>query len=195
MSQRKLIALVLLVAALASGWAIWSHRPKEKANANANARSDYVLTDFEVVVLDKTTGQESFTLAAPKLERNPGDRTMTIAAPVFYIPASPGDGLPPTREAGWEVRSKTGWVSATGEELRLNGNVTAQTAGHREKPVTMTTEQLNVFPKGKRATSPSLVTVEQPGSILRGQGMEALLDSKRILFSSNVKVRYVPPPR
>jgi len=194
-NQRKAITLLLLVAAFASGWAVWTHRPKHTGAANANTRSDYVLTNFEVVVLDKDTGQESFTLAAPKLERNPGDRTMTIATPVFYIPVSPGNGLPPTREAGWEVRSKTGWVSASGEELRLAGNVTAQTAGHRDKPVTMTTEQLNVFPHRNRAVSPVLVTVVQPGSILRGQGMEALLDSKRIRFSSNVKVQYVPPTR
>ena len=32
----------------------------------------------------------------------------------------------------------------------------------------------------------------QPGSILRGQGMDARLDSKRVRFSSNVKARYVP---
>jgi len=114
---------------------------------------------------------------------------------VFYIPAAPGKGQAPTREAGWEVRSETGWVSADGEELRLLGNVNAKTAGQRERPVTMTTEQLNVFPKRNRATSPSTVTVVQPGSILRGQGMEALLDSKRIRFTSNVKVHYVVPPR
>ncbi|UHQ19695.1 LPS export ABC transporter periplasmic protein LptC [Lysobacter sp. KIS68-7] len=194
MNERKAITLVLLVAAFASGWAVWTHRPKGNAAAKSNARSDYVLTNFEVVVLDKT-GLEAFTVAAPKLERNPGDRTMTMATPIFYIPVSPGEGLPPTREAGWEVRSKTGWVSGDGDELRLTGNVTAQTAGHRERPVTMATEQLNVFPHRNRATSPVLVTVSQPGSILRGQGMEALLDSKRIRFSSNVKVQYVPPPR
>src|SRR4029078_3698326 len=34
-SQRKLIALVLLVAALASGWAILSHRPKGNVKPNA----------------------------------------------------------------------------------------------------------------------------------------------------------------
>jgi lipopolysaccharide export system protein LptC len=193
-NRRALLTIGLLIAAIVTGWSAWKHRPSDRKAANVNARSDYVLQDFEVVVLDQL-GQESFTLRAPRLERNPGDRTMSMPKPVFYIPAAPGKGQAPTREAGWEVRSETGWVSADGEELRLLGNVNAKTAGQRERPVTMTTEQLNVFPKRNRATSPSTVTVVQPGSILRGQGMEALLDSKRIRFTSNVKVHYVVPPR
>lgn len=189
----RLVGIVgLVLAAAATGWSVWTNRPEERGPADPNARSDYILNDFEVVVLDDQ-GRESFTLAAPKLERHPGDRTMSMATPVFYIPASPGNDLPRTREAGWEVRSQEGWVSADGEELRLIGNVKATTAGERERPITMTTERLNIFPRKDRATSPSLVTVEQPGSILRGHGMEALLDSKRIRFNSNVKVRYAPP--
>ena len=82
-----------------------------------------------------------------------------------------------------------------GDELRLTGTVLAKTAGARAQPIEMATEQLNVFPHAKRATSPALVTVTQPGSILRGHGMEALLDSKRVRLSSNVKVHYVPQAR
>ena len=194
MNWRAVSTVVLIVAAAATGWSVWTNRPEERGPANPNARSDYTLENFEVIVLDKQ-GRESFTLTAPRLVRNPGARTMSMATPVFHIPVSPGDNLPPTREAGWEVRSKAGWVSADGDELRLTGNVTAKTAGQRERPVVMTTEQLNVFPNRNRASSPSLVTVTQPGSILTGRGMEALLDSKRIRFTSNVKVRYAPPSR
>ena len=194
MNWRLVGIVTLVVAAAATGWSVWTNRPDERRPLDPDARSDYILDDFQVVVLDDA-GRESFTLAAPKLERHPGDRTMSMATPVFYIPASPGNDLPRTREAGWEVHSQAGWVSADGEELRLTGGVTAKTVGQRERPITMTTEQLNIFPRKDRATSPSLVTVEQPGSILRGHGMEALLDSKRIRFNSNVKVRYVPPTR
>jgi lipopolysaccharide export system protein LptC len=190
-SWRTVLTLVLFVAAAATGWSIWQQRPDTRAPADPNARSDYVLEQFEVVVLDKQ-GRESFTLRAPRLARHPADRTMSMSTPVFYIPAAPAPGQAPTRAAGWEVHAKTGWVSAAGDELRLQGQVVAKTAGERERPITLATEQLNVFPERDRATSPVLVTVTQPGSILRGQGMEALLDSKRVRFSSNVKVRYVP---
>jgi lipopolysaccharide export system protein LptC len=190
-SKRGLLLLVLFVVALGMGLSVWKHRPKNRVGNADNGRSDYVLTNFEAIVLDKQ-GRESFTLQAPKLARSPGDQTMTIQTPVFYIPVSPGAGQAPTREAGWEVRSKTGWVSANGDELRLLGDVDAKTASGADRHVTIATERLNVFPQANRATSPGTVTVVQPGSILRGQGMDARLDSKRVRFSSNVKARYVP---
>jgi lipopolysaccharide export system protein LptC len=190
-SRRALLTLALLLAASITGWQVWTQRGGTPVPAAASVRSDYVLQDFEVVVLDDR-GQESFTVKAPRLERHPSDRTMTMPTPVFYIPAAPAKGQTPTRAAGWEVRAGQGWVSAGGDELRLLDGVVAKTVDQQTRPVVMTTEQLNVFPENNRATSPTTVTVEQPGSILRGQGMEALLDSKRVRFSSNVKVRYVP---
>ena len=194
MSTRSWITLALLAAAVLTGWSVWKHRPGNDKAAAANQRSDYVLETFEVVVLDKD-GHESFTLRAPRLARSPGDQTMTLATPVFFIPLAPTPGAAPTREAGWVVTSNTGWVSASGDELRLSGAVLAKTADARAQPIELATEQLNVFPDAKRATSPTTVTVTQPGSILRGHGMEALLDSKRVRLSSNVKVHYVPQAR
>jgi len=183
------LTLALLAAAIVSGWSVWKHRPATEGGAGDAQRSDYLLHDFEVVVLDRE-GHESFTLRAPLLERRPGDRTMSLRTPVFLIPPKRGSDAAP-----WEVRADTGWVSAEGDELRLRGDVVASTTRDAARPVKMTTEQLNVFPDDKRATSPVAVTVTQPGSILRGSGMEALLDSRRVRLKSNVRVRYVPPHR
>lgn len=188
MSWRIVLTLVLLVAAAISGWSIWTHRPERRAVAVAEQRSDYTLHDFELVVLDRQ-GKESFTLRAPELLRSPGDRTMSLATPLFLIPPAPG-----ARNGGWEVRARSGWVSAEGDELRLRGAVEATTLDNA-RPVRMTTDQLNVYPERKRASTPSAVTVTQPGSILRGRGMTALLDTSRVQLHSNVKVRYVPSGR
>ena len=191
MSRRGWLLMVLFVVAVAMGISVWKHRPTDRGGSADSGRSDYVLTDFEAIVLDKQ-GRESFTLQAPKLTRSPGDQTMTIQTPVFFIPVAPAEGQVPTREAGWEVRSNTGWVSAEGDELRLIGAVDARTASGAERRVTINTDRMNVFPLTNRATAPGTVTVVQPGSILRGQGMDARLDTKRVRFSSNVKARYVP---
>ena len=189
MNWRLPLTLALLAAAIVSGWSVWKHRPATVGAGGDMQRSDYLLHDFEVVVLDRQ-GNESFTLRAPFLERQPGDRTMSLRTPVFLIPPKRGSDAAP-----WEVRADTGWVSAEGDELRLRGDVVAKTTGSASRPVKMTTEQLNVFPDDKRATSPVAVTVTQPGSILRGSGMEALLDSRRVRLTSNVRVRYVPSHR
>lgn len=182
MNWRLLSTLILLAAAALTGWAWWSQRDKPAAAA-AQSRPDYVLTDFNVVVLTEE-GQESFTLQAPKLTRNPADKTMDVTTPLFLIPAKPGGSGGP-----WEVRSQRGWVNAEGDEVRLRGQVKADSTNAAGKPINIATEELNVFPDANKATSAVQVRMTQPGSILTGHGMEALLDSKNINLQ-DVKVRY-----
>lgn len=182
MSWRGWLTLVLLAAAALTGWSVW--RGREAAPlAAAATRSDYVLEDFELVALDEQ-GRESFTLRAPRLTRDPSAKTMDIATPVFTIPDGVG-----TRTGDWNVRSDTGWVSAEGDELRLRGDVLARSVDADGQPVTMATQQLNVFPDTRRATSPVAVTLRQPGLILNGHGLVAQLDAKRI-YLNDVKARY-----
>jgi lipopolysaccharide export system protein LptC len=179
---RVVATLLLLAAALASGWAIW-HQADEAVPATAgNGRPDYVLHDFELVALDDQ-GRESFTLRAPSMLRNPDERSMQMATPVFL--------LPDHEQRYWRVDSREGWISPDGKELRLRGDVrVASPPGERK--VGMNTEQLNVYPDSDLAVSPTLVTITQPGSILRGRGLETDLASKRYTLKSQVHTRYVP---
>lgn len=184
MNWRAVATVMLAIGALLSGWLLWSQRDRgERAGAPAG-RPDYVLHDFRIVVLDEN-GRESFTLSAPKLARDPDSRTIDIATPLFQIPPRAG-----SKASAWEVRSQTGWVSAKGEELRLRGQVLADSRNADGEPIRIATEQLNVFPDAKRATSAVAVTVTQPGLILNGRGLEADLDAKRITLQNDVKARY-----
>ena len=63
----------LFAGALLSGWALWLQRDRDTGGATVAKRPDYVLHDFEVIVLN-TEGKESFTLTAPRLERDPEAR-------------------------------------------------------------------------------------------------------------------------
>lgn len=188
MNWRVLVSLCLLAIAAISGWSLWSKRSApDDTVAAVGGRPDYVLHDFELVALD-AQGDESFTLRAPRLARDPANETMEIATPLFLIPASPGsDG-----SDAWEVRARTGWISAEGDELRLRNAVKAHSDGGSGPPVTITTEQLNVFPEDKRVTSAVAVAINQPGSILRGTGLEVNLASKRYTLKSEVRSRYAP---
>ncbi|MFC0678808.1 LPS export ABC transporter periplasmic protein LptC [Lysobacter korlensis] len=174
---------MLLAAAALTGWSLWQQQTDDIEAAPGTERSDYVLEDFELVALDEQ-GRESFTLRAPRLTRDPTRETMDIATPVFTLPAGPDAST-----GDWEVKSRTGWVSAEGDELRLRGDVLAKSVDAEGRPVTMNTQQLNVFPETKRATSPVAVTVRQPGLILNGRSLEAQLDAKRVHLN-DVKARY-----
>lgn len=182
MSWRTSLTVFLLLAALISGWSVWRHRT-QAPDASANGgRPDYVLHDFELVALDNA-GRESFTLRAPTMSRNPDQRSMEMATPVFLLPDSDAQY--------WRVSANTGWVAADGNELRLRGDVRVDSPPQARK-VAMNTEQLNVFPDKDLATSSAVVTITQPGSILRGRGLETNLASKRYELKSQVRTRYVP---
>ncbi|MBF6022660.1 LPS export ABC transporter periplasmic protein LptC [Lysobacter niastensis] len=189
MSWRGIATVLLLIAALLTGWVRWLQRDKEQGQSHAQRRPDYVLSDFELVALDKK-GQESFTLSAPRLERDPDAKTMTIATPLFVIPPTPG-----SQDKPWEVRARTGWVSPEGKELRLRGQVTANNTNRSGKAVSMETEELNVFPDEKRATSNAPITVRQPGFTLNGRGLDADLKANNIALKSDIKGRYERTPR
>jgi lipopolysaccharide export system protein LptC len=184
-SWRATLTLLLLLAAIVSGWSAWRQRAEPVAAATASQRSDYVLRDFELVSLD-ARGQEAFTLRAPELARSPEDGTTSLETPLFLLPDADG--------THWEVRSRTGWLSADHEELRLRGDVIAETAAESSREVRMNTEQLNVFPQTRQATSDVLVTITQPGTTMRGTALQADLASRNVQLQ-NVQTRYVPTRR
>ncbi|MBW3549690.1 MAG: LPS export ABC transporter periplasmic protein LptC [Proteobacteria bacterium] len=183
MSWRGIVTVLLLIGAALSGWALWSQRSGTAPTPTAGSQSDYVLNHFELIALDDQ-GDEAFSVRAPRLARDPDTRTLDIATPRFLIPAGEGSQGGP-----WEVRSRTGWVSAQGDELRLRGDVVANSTGADGRPVTMTTEQLNVFPESRRATSEVAVTLRQPGLIINGRDLDARLDTKRIVLQ-DTQTRY-----
>lgn len=184
MNWRTVIGGVLLVVAVLSGWSLLRNRDKGPQVTVDDGTVDYVLHDFQIVVLDDE-GKESTTLRAPRLERLRADQTMTIATPVFEMPASDGNH--------WTLRSQTGWVSAKGEEVRLRGDVSGDSPSEgATPPTTFRTTHLNVFPKDNRAATDALVTMTRPGMEQSGVGFE--LDSKNNTyhFLSQSKGRYTP---
>ncbi|RDY67175.1 LPS export ABC transporter periplasmic protein LptC [Lysobacter soli] len=184
MNWRAIGTLALLCGALLSGWMMWQQRDRGTATGPVGKRPDYVLHDFQATVLDEG-GRESFTVVAPKLERDPDVRTMQIATPEFQIPPREG-----SQASAWTINSQSGWVSEKADEVRLLGGVRAQSANADGKPIKIVTEELNVFPDARRATTASQVTLTQPGLILNGRGLDADLDAKRITLKNDVKARY-----
>ena len=189
---RGLLTLVLLAAALVSGWSVWNHRAPEPVRDPASGRSDYQLYDFELVVLDEQ-GKEAFTLRAPQLARQPGDQSLDLANPVFLFPADggPADGGE-DGAARWEMRSNQAWVSPNGGQVRLRGDVRAENPGATGGSTELTTERLDVYPHEDRASTDSPVRIERPGSIIRGRGLRVDLATKHYVLQSDVETRYVP---
>jgi lipopolysaccharide export system protein LptC len=186
MNLRVVATVLLLLGAIATGWSLLHHRAHTVATGSAAGRSDYVLHDFELVALDDQ-GRESFTLRAPQLQQTPGAKTMDLATPLFLLPDDQGHY--------WQVRAQRGQVSANRDRITLRGDVLTTNPPEEARKVAMATQELNVFPDKKRASSPAVVTITQPGSILRGRGLEVELASKRYVLKSQVRSRYAPSSR
>ena len=188
MSWRGMLALVLLVGAVALGWLQLRKGGGEVSTDPADARSDYVLHDFELVTLN-AEGVESFSLRAPELQQTPGGRTLQLATPLFLMPDKHG--------GYWEIRSRTGEVNEDSTQIRLREDVVAISPGTDARQTRVETDALDVFPNDNKAITDAVVTVTSPGTTMRGTGMEAdLADAdRRIQLLSKVGITYEPRTR
>ena len=185
MNWRLALGLVLTVIAVLAGWSLLRQRDGGDPTAvDSGQRPDYVMHDFELIGLDEQ-GKENVTLRAPLLERSAADQTMAITAPLFLLPDS--NGRP------WQLRAKSGWIDAKGDELRLKDDVVG-TSPEGATPTRLETTHLNVFPDRNLARTDAKVTITRPGSILSGVGFETNTKTQHYVFESQVKSRYAPHP-
>lgn len=185
MTWRTTLTIVLLLAAIICGWSVWKYSGGGKDSAAAT-RSDYVLRDYEIVSLD-SQGKESFTLRGPRLQRDPGAKSMSLETPVFQVPDRNG--------AYWDVRARRGLVPDDGKALQLRGRVVADSPRQAPPQTRIETEELNLFPRENRATSQATVTITRPGLTMRGRGLQADFDRQQVSLLSDVHTRYVPTHR
>jgi len=185
MSWRTGLGLVLLLAAIISGWSAWHLHDRSEPAPEAAERSDYILRDFELVTLDKATGAEAMRMKAPELQRKP-DESLAITRPVILVPGETG---------GWQMTADRGWVDADGNRARLKGNVAGDSRGESQPPTSLRTESLELLPDKQVVRTKDAVTLTQPGIMQTGVGFKANLDTRRYQILSQVKVRYDPPKR
>ena len=185
MNWRAGLTIVLLLAAIACGWSVWTHS-LGSTETTISTRSDYVLHDFELVSLD-SQGKESFTLRGPRLQRDPGAKSMTLDTPVFQVPDRHGNY--------WDVRALRGLVPDDGKQLQLRGRVVATSPEQVPPPTRIEADELNLFPSENRASSSATVTVNRPGLTMRGRGLQADFDRQQVSLLSDVHTRYVPTSR
>jgi lipopolysaccharide export system protein LptC len=177
-------AAVLAVLAALTGWAVWQLRDRESPPALVGPpRSDYFVEDYELIGFDEA-GQEAFWLRGPRLARHPQLGTLELEQPRLGMPAE---------SERWRGRAARGWVSAKADRLRLLGAVELRnTPVPGYDPMRLLTDSLDLLPDANRAETDSAVTIEGPGSILRGRGLRADLSTRDVELLSEVTGRYEP---
>ncbi|HXS72417.1 MAG TPA: LPS export ABC transporter periplasmic protein LptC [Rhodanobacteraceae bacterium] len=183
-----LLGLVLLIAAAATQLLIWWLRPPPKPSEMVGPpRSSYTLTDFTLDALGED-GSPSFHLTSPYLARREGDDSLYVNAPKFVIVGSNG--------ADWHGTSQYGWVSADNSLLKLIGKVDMlRPATAATKPAEVHTADATVWTQEKRMASAAPSVIQQTGSILRGVGMKADMNTHSLELLADVHATLTPQPR
>lgn len=186
MNYRKAtLGLSLLVAGL--GMVVWNMRPEKGDNTKTTVKSDYRLMDFQMNSFDEN-GKVNFSLQAPLLERNTDGKSLTINQPQFTFPNE--------AEQLWHARADSAWVSDRAKEVQLRKNVTVTGP---KSPLGVQTqffsEQLLIFPKQNRIHSDEWVTINHGTTILKGLGLEADMNQRRVQLLAKVHAHYAPPLR
>jgi lipopolysaccharide export system protein LptC len=180
------LAGVLALFAAITGWLVWLQDDGSAAPSFVGPpRSDYVLSDFTMTALD-AEGKLAFTVEAPRLAKHPWLGTFAIDEPRFHIIDGNGDA--------WNASSRSAWVRADAKELRLVEAVAAdRVPSASSKPVALRTERLTALLDSNRMTSDTAVTITQPGSILRGVGLDADLKQNQFTLLADVHARFEKP--
>lgn len=182
-------ALLLVLTALVgvTSWWLWQLRERVLGKAPPQPPElDYVLEDFELVAYDER-GASSFRLQAPRLEHVASTGQLRVQAPRIAM----RDG----RGQNWRGQAASAIVAPKGEELLLSGEVALERGEGEADPLRLTSETMTLFPESRRMESASWVTIEQPGSILRGRGLIADLDADRIQLLADVHATFQPAVR
>ncbi|WP_166653969.1 LPS export ABC transporter periplasmic protein LptC [Tahibacter aquaticus] len=179
------LRLILLLAVVASAiWAaLWYLRPPEEVPAFVGPpRSNYTLDNFTLHALDEE-GKLSFTVSAPALARRNDDGSLWVDAPDFLIAAKQGEP--------WKGTSQSAFVTKDGTHMLLAGAVEMQRAPSPEAAEAhIATRDVDAYPKENRLETAAAATITQPGSILRGTGMKADLNTHQLELLSDVHASF-----
>jgi lipopolysaccharide export system protein LptC len=188
--DRRLPAATIAIA-LAAGLAqvlLWWFGPAPITNNFVGPpRSGYTLIDARMTEFN-ATGQPSFHLQAPRLERREGDDSLYLNSPTFQLPAKQA-GTPE-----WQGKSLYGWVNKSGTELKLQGPVDLHRPAFGDVPAAqIETADITAWPKQNRLETAAPAQMVQGGTRISGIGMRADLNDKHLELLDDVHAIF--PPR
>ncbi|HEY3520716.1 MAG TPA: LPS export ABC transporter periplasmic protein LptC [Rhodanobacteraceae bacterium] len=185
--DRRSIALAFVLALAAVGtWLLiqWLKPPPKPNEMVGPPRSSYTLNDFTLDGLGED-GTPSFRLVAPYLARREGDDSLYVNAPVYTIYGSDG--------ADWHGTSQYGWVSSDNSLVKLIGKVDMhRPAVGKIKAAEVHTADATVWTQDKRMASAAPSIIQQPGSMMRGVGMKADLNTHTLEMLADVHGTFSP---
>lgn len=184
-AARQAVWLFFLLLALAcSGFYFASSIPVKHLDDQLLAKSaDTIISNFTLRRFDEK-GRLIHYLQSPEVQHIPENNSHFISTP--YLLLTQAD------QSIWEIRAQQAKAIKGGQEIKFIHDVIIKQNQEGQGGGSLKTEELTYFPQTKLARTDLPVLYEQPGGIIRSQGMIAYLEEKRVQLLSRARATFEP---
>jgi lipopolysaccharide export system protein LptC len=172
------INLVTLGLAVLLFW--WQQQTAQQiAQSQAQWIPDYYLTQATISQYDEQ-GALSSTISARRFTHILEKGTTDMLQPRFYLYLAGSN-------TAWFGKADKGLILDSGAQINLTGNALVTNGPDLNRPITLNSQSLRLFPQQNYAESDDQVSLVAKHSHLTGTGMRLTLDNQRLLFLHQVK--------
>lgn len=140
----------------------------------------YFARDIELIETN-STGAVRYRLQAGELEQNPQSRDIALREVRLQLQ---------TRERAWQLRATTALLPADSSQVLLRESVELQALG--PAAMNIRSEQLDYDHQSQQVTSRERVSITMPAGELTALGLDANLESQRLVLGKDVHGRFKP---
>ena len=153
-----------------------------KTNHNTNEPNSVIINAHYIHT--NAQGQITEKLTSPKIISYKQNDKSVLQTPHLILYGN---------KAPWIITADIGISLDDSQKIILKDNV--KIVQHNPNGNTVfTTNEITVWPKKKFARTEQLVTIKQPGSIVKGQGMTVDMNTAEVKLLNNARGQYEPQP-
>jgi len=181
---RTLIALALLTAgAIGSSLLLLSNDSDKKTLEPPELSLAFYLNKAELTGTGPK-GEIVYRVWTEKAVQSSSDETITMDG--VRMEYEPAGGMP------WKLQANTGKIEDKVRTIHLSGDVVATGIEYKQSVVIIRTQELNMDPTTREASTDGEVTVDYNGRILNALGMRANLESNEVKLLADVNGKFIP---
>ncbi len=175
---------ILLAIACCRGYFTSTHKTPSLDEGTLATTADSIVYNLRIRQFNDSGALINY-LESSEMHHIPHNDTARFSKPYIVI-SEPG-------KPDWTIRALSAISINKGEQITLIDKVRMhQNAGVHSPESSFETEKLDYFPSKKQASTTLPITYKQPGATIHAVGMEAYLDSKRVVLLSKIRALYDP---
>jgi len=163
----------------------WQQVEQQATESEANWIPDYYLTHATISQYNEQ-GALSSSISAKRFTHIQELGSTDMLQPRFniYLDSS---------NTAWFGKADEGLILDSGAQINLTGNALVTNGPDIDRPLSLNSQSLRLFPQQNYAESDEQVTLVAKYSHLTGTGMQLTLDTQRLLFLHQVKGTHSVP--